>query len=291
MNIHRLNEYQQRNSNNYEGQASQQPMIAANGPPIGEIFPPINKVLAPDFKFQSFIWFISLAQMMMFITELVIGGVIFDGAFVLSNTMAGPSGITLRFLGAKFLPDIKRGQVWRLWTPVLLHGGILHIFMNGIFQFMLCFTFEKKWGTIRIAFLYFSTTLGSTLLSCVCSPGSISVGASGALFGMLGANISYILMNWNDIIWPQTQLCQACCVVIVNFIIGMGWSEGNVDNFAHLGGLVTGLLMGLAFVVSFSTFTNERLAGNELILKRVGLVLSLIWYVVLMSVTFLDKNL
>jgi len=222
MNIHRLDDYKQRNANNYQNQGPQQPMIAPSGPPIGEIFPPISKVLAPDFKFQSFIWFISLAQMMMFIAELIIGGVIFDGAFVFSNNMAGPSGITLRFLGAKFLPDIKRGQVWRFWTPVLLHGGILHIFMNGVFQFMLCFTFEQKWGTIRIAFLYFFTTLGSTLLSCVSSPDSVSVGASGALFGMLGANISYILMNWSDILRPETQLCQACCIVVVNFIMGMG---------------------------------------------------------------------
>jgi len=289
MNVHRLNEFQA-DGNNAQGQGPQEPMIPPNGPSLGEMFPPISKVLAPDFKFQSFIWFISLAQMIMFIVELVIGGVMFDGAFVINNTMAGPSGITQRFLGAKFLPDIRRGQVWRFWTPALLHGGILHIFMNGIFQFMLCFTFEEKWGTARIAFLYFFTALGATLLSCVASPQTISVGASGALFGMLGANISYILMNWNDVFRPQTQLCQACCVVIINFVIGMGYA-GNIDNFAHLGGLITGLLMGSAFVVSYSTFTTETLAGKEVIIKRVGLVLSVIWYSVLLSLTFLDKNL
>merc|ERR1719427_854935 len=108
---------------------------------------------------------------------------------------------------------------------------------------------------------------------------------------MLGANISYILMNWNDIFRPEAQLCQACCVVLVNFKIGMGWTAGNIDNFAHLGGLVSGLLMGLAFVVSSSTFTHPRLAGNEVMFIQAGLVLSLIWYATLMCVTFLDKSL
>jgi len=49
--------------------------------------------------------------MIMFIVELIVGGVMFDGAFVLSNNTAGPSGLTMRFLGAKFLPDIKAGQI------------------------------------------------------------------------------------------------------------------------------------------------------------------------------------
>lgn len=287
MNIHRLSEYQ----NNPSSNNPQQPMMGSNAPGASEMFPPISKVLAPDFNLCSFIWFISVAQILMFIVELIIGGVLFDGAFVISNTMAGPSGMTLRFLGAKFLPDIRAGQVWRFWTPALLHGGILHIFMNGVFQFMLCFTFEQQWGTARIAFLYFFTAMGATLLSCTTSPNSVSVGASGALFGMLGANISYICMNWNDIFRPEGKLCQAVCVCVVNFVIGMGWTAGNIDNFAHLGGLITGLFMGLAFVVSYSTFTHERLAGHEVTFKRIGLVLSLIWFTVLLSITFFDKNL
>jgi len=288
MNIRRLYDYQPSTGNE---QGTQEPMLASSGAPIGEMFPPISKVLAPDFNFRSFTWFISMVQIIMFILELIIGASMFDGAFVIYNSMAGPSGLTMRFLGAKFLPDIRAGQVWRLWTPALLHGGILHIFMNGIFQFMLCFTYEKKWGTKRIAFLYFFSALGATLLSCVAAPKAVSVGASGALFGMLGANISYICMNWNDIIQPQKQICQACCVIAINIFIGMGWTDGNIDNFAHLGGLITGLLMGLAFVVSHSTFTHDRLAGKESRLKRTGLVIALIWFSILLSVSFFDKNL
>lgn len=284
MNIRGLTDYQTGANN---GQGTQEPML----PPASQMFPPITKVLAPDFNFRSFIWGISLAQIIMFIIELIVGGAMFDGAFVISNTMAGPSGKTLRFLGAKFLPDIQAGQVWRFWTPALLHGGILHIFMNGIFQFMLCFTYEKNWGTARIAFLYFFTALGATLLSCVSSANTVSVGASGALFGMLGANISYICMNWKDIPSPERQLCQACCVVVINIVIGMGWTAGNIDNFAHVGGLISGLLMGLAFVVSHSTFSHARLAGKEVFFKRSGLILALIWYTVLLTVTFYDKHL
>jgi len=254
--------------------------------PDGEMWPPLNKFLAPEFDVKTFIFAISVVQVIMFIVELIVGATMFDGAFVLYNTMAGPSGATMRFLGAKYLPDIWAGEVWRFWTPALLHGGILHIFMNGIFQFMLCFRFEKQWGTGRTAFFYFFTALGSTLLSCVCSPYNVSVGASGALFGMMGANISYICMNWHTILNPQSQLCNAFCMIFINIVIGMGWTKGNIDNWAHMGGLFTGLFMGLAFVASYCTFQSDYMLGKEIFMKRLGLVLSLIWFTVLLSITF-----
>jgi len=72
----------------------------------------------------------------------------------------------------------------------------------------------------------------------------------------------------------------------MNIIIGMGWTAGNIDNFAHIGGLVSGMLMGLAFVVTHSTFTTSRFAGNEKLLKRAGIALAVVWYSVLLSVTF-----
>merc|ERR1719273_952625 len=139
------------------------------------MYPPMGKFLAPEFETTSFIFVISVIQATMFFIELIVGQVMYDGAFVVSNNMAGPGGQAMRTCGAKFLPDIKAGQVYRFITPALLHGGILHIFMNGIFQFMLCFRYEKKWGTKRIAFQYFWGAMGATLLSSCTSPYGISV--------------------------------------------------------------------------------------------------------------------
>merc|ERR1719323_2109217 len=103
---------------------------------------------------DTFIFVISVIQVLMFITELVVGATMFDGAFVVSNNMAGPGSETMRFLGAKYLPDIKAGEIWRFWTPALLHGVI---------QCMLCYRYEGRWGTGRIAYFYFMTAFGATL--------------------------------------------------------------------------------------------------------------------------------
>lgn len=251
-----------------------------------EIYPAISKFLVPEFRMDTFIFVISVIQVLMFITELVVGATMFDGAFVVSNNMAGPGSETMRFLGAKYLPDIKAGEIWRFWTPALLHGGILHIFMNGVFQCMLCYKYENRWGTGRITYFYFMAAFGATLFSAVTSPASVSVGASGALFGMLGCQISWILMNWNDIPMPHMQLCNIVCIIAMNLMIGMGWTSGNIDNAAHMGGLVTGMFVGLAFVSSHSTFQHEYISGKETLFKRLGLFCCLIWYCTLLSVVF-----
>ena len=96
---------------------------------------------------------------------------------------------TMRDLGGKDTYLIREGEIWRLVLPAILHGGILHIFMNLAFQTYLCYTYERLWGTGRIAYFYFLTAIGASIMSAVCSPQSVSVGASGSLFGMLGCQM------------------------------------------------------------------------------------------------------
>merc|ERR1719373_1226352 len=156
----------------------------------GVMFPALSKMLVPNFNKRSFIFIVSVLQILVFVAELVVGGVVKwadesqRGAFVRTNPMAGPGTCTFVAMGAKDVGRIAAGEVYRLLTPVFLHGGIQHIFFSLFFQFNLCFTYERLWGTKRIIFLYFATGLGATLLSSVssCAP---SVGTSVALFGML----------------------------------------------------------------------------------------------------------
>jgi len=214
----------------------------------GSMYPPINKVLAPNYTPRSFIFIISMIQVVAFILELVIGGVFEDGAFVAGNDMAGPSSATLKVMGGKYLPCLQDGEIYRFFTPALLHAGILHIFTNLVSQTMIGYTCELHWGTKRMALFYFGTAFGATLLSCVGSPGSVSVGASGALLGIIGAYMAWILLNWNNRdVLPQP--CSRMCTMITwLFIIMMvGLSMTGIDNFAHLGGWLTGVLLGFAF--------------------------------------------
>ena len=118
------------------------------------MYPPINKVLAPNFDPCTFIFVITILQIIIFATELIIGQVYFCGAFVTSNDMAGPSTTCMKWMQAKYTPCIQSGEVWRFFTPALLHAGILHIFTNMVSQTMVGYTCELWWGAWRMAFFY-----------------------------------------------------------------------------------------------------------------------------------------
>ncbi|CBN78430.1 conserved unknown protein [Ectocarpus siliculosus] len=162
-----------------------------------------------------------------------------------SNPLLGPSIETLMALGAKHLTLIQEGQVWRLLTPILLHGGVLHIFMNLTSQFRMGTFLEERWGTRNWLIVYWVGGLGGNLLSCVASPDKVGVGASGAIYAIMGAWLSHVLCTWNeeDEFAKGAQLTQ----VVLYTMVGMAASLAPiVDWAAHVGGLVTGILVGWA---------------------------------------------
>jgi len=237
-------------------------------------YPAMKHFLAPNFNKNTFIFWLTLIQILMFLIELLWGQIKYNQMFDLNNTMAGPGLQTIIDLGAKENLLIKKGEVYRLLTSAFLHEGILDIFMNLIFQTMLCHTYEIKWGTERTIYIYFLTAIGSSLMSSVYYD-SVSVGAHGALFGMIGAEISYLLMNWNVSRYKnleavkqnkieqdsnkltrktsQMKMCNLICIVIFTFSFSAIPSKvsGDNDNFdlwMYIGGLVSGILVGMTFV-------------------------------------------
>ena len=131
-------------------------MGAGGGGAGGSMYPPINKVLAPNFTPRSFIFVISMIQIVVFILELIVGQIWFCGAFVSGNDMAGPSSTCLKWMGGKYLVCIQNGEVYRFFTPALLHAGILHIFTNLVSQTMIGYTCELHWGMWRMFGFYFA---------------------------------------------------------------------------------------------------------------------------------------
>lgn len=260
------------------------------------MYGPIKDFLAPGFSKKTFIFFITVVQIIVFIAMLITAQIKYghgwQGAFVKCNEMGGPAGAVEYLFGAKWLPSIQHGQVYRFITPAFLHGGILHIFMNLVFQQMLGYKFEAEWGHVRIICMYFATAFGATLLACVGSPGSLSVGASGALFGLLGVGLSYLFLNWNDLPMHSRipRLCNLICIIILNFIFALGWNAsqsggGSIDNLAHLGGLISGIFLGLAFGKSESEPpASARCSG--ILMRRLGIGLTVVYFAVTLSCTF-----
>jgi rhomboid protease GluP len=86
-------------------------------------------------------------------------------------------------MGGKWEPDIRAGAVWRLLTAIFLHAGILHIASNLFFQLRFGYITELRWGRWRWLAVYIISGLMASLFSTKLGPRSVSVGASGALFG------------------------------------------------------------------------------------------------------------
>jgi rhomboid protease GluP len=149
-------------------------------------------------------------------------------------------GQTLLLFGAKAPEYILAGQWWRLITAGFLHGGILHILMNSWVIFDLGATVEEVYGTSKYLVLYFVSTIGGFLASMWWSP-ALSVGASAALFGLIGAMIAAGMRSST----PLAAAMRAHYTQWAIWGVAIGLLPGfRTDNAAHLGGLAAGFVLG-----------------------------------------------
>jgi len=232
-------------------------MRAPNNDPTDRVGS-ISDFLMPRFSVRTFTFVISVIQVIMFIITLIVGAVKYDGAFVSGNSMLGPGTDTFIAMGGKWLPDIKKGHIWLLFTPALLHGGFIHLFSNLFFQLRFGFTLEKRWGIYRFMTVYWITAMGASLFSCVMSPNTVSVGASGALFGLLGADVAFLAINWDEIPDARSELCMLIFIIIINLIIGFASTGSDIDNWAHFGGWLTGLFLAVVILQHVTSRESEK---------------------------------
>jgi len=90
----------------------------------------------------------------------------------------------------------KDHEGWRLITCIWLHAGVIHILANMLILVLIGIRLEKEFGFLRIGTLYVISGIGGSLLSSLFMVSNISVGASGALFGLLGSMLSELITNW-----------------------------------------------------------------------------------------------
>ncbi len=143
--------------------------------------------------------------------------------------------------GAKYAPLIYAGQWWRLITAGFLHGGFWHIAMNSWALFILVTEAEQFYGTARFIVAYVFSTFTGFLCSLLWSPGSLSLGASAACFGLFGIMLAMGLRQRAD---PITQAVRAHYGQWLIFGLLLSLVPG-VDMAAHVGGFIGGFIIGL----------------------------------------------
>ena len=172
---------------------------------------------------------ILIAIAIMFLVELATGAV-YDTAAITS-------------LGAIIPGTLENHEYWRLVAAMFLHGGWVHVAVNSWALYQLATLYENMFGTGRFLFMYFATGVIASISSALHVQGP-SVGASGAIFGILGAFIFSILRSpqWRHEKWTRSLIGQLVFMGIVNIAIGL--RVPIIDNWAHLGGLAAGLVLG-----------------------------------------------
>lgn len=152
---------------------------------------------------------------------------------------------------------VRNGEYYRLLTGTFLHANIIHLLCNMYALYILGTQLESFVGKIKFLIIYLFSALTGSLLSLIFLKNGISIGASGAIFGVAGALI-YFGLHYRVYLGSvvKTNLLP---IIIIN--LSLGFMMKGVDNWAHIGGLIGGLLANMALGVKYKSKTSERVNG------------------------------
>ena len=174
---------------------------------------------------------------------------------------------TLIAYGAKDNNLMLQGQYWRFITPIFLHVNVLHIGLNMFNLGVLGVFLERLYGHLRFLLIYLLTGIIGVIASFYFAPQEISVGASGAIFGLVGAYSIFVLVHRRA--FPYGGIpALLWLLLIVALNLSIGFFVSNVDNYAHIGGLLSGCLLGWGFTPLYQSSVDNVLVDKHTLKRR-----------------------
>jgi len=155
--------------------------------------------------------------------------------------LISPGADVLLDWGANYRLNTLDGEPWRLFTSTFLHIGIIHLLMNMYALFYIGSLLEPVVGGVRFAAVYIACGIVASLTSIAIHDDTMSAGASGAIFGMYGIYLALLLAKAIKTEDTKKMLYNMVGFVAYNLLFGL---TSGIDNAAHVGGLVTGFLIG-----------------------------------------------
>jgi membrane associated rhomboid family serine protease len=177
------------------------------------------------------------------LTLIVLNGLIYLAMGLSGVSWTEPSIEHAVRWGADFGPLTLSGDWWRILTSTFVHFGIVHIALNMWCLWSLGSSLERFMGRKAFAVIYLLSGLMASLTSIAWNPWRVSAGASGAIFGIAGAFVSYLFFKKAPMERAQVKQKLKSLLIFIGYNLVYG-AAGNVDNSAHLGGLVAGLILG-----------------------------------------------
>jgi rhomboid protease GluP len=167
--------------------------------------------------------------------------IVFAGQLATSLILG--SDLVLR-LGMKDRTGLQAGELWRLITPIFIHAGVLHLLVNMYSLYAIGPAVERFFGRARLLVVYLLSGVAGVILSLAFNPAP-SVGASGAIFGLLGALTAFLLQH-RGVFGPTAtaQLRQIGFLLVLNLVISL---TPGIDAWGHLGGLIAGAACAALF--------------------------------------------
>lgn len=154
-------------------------------------------------------------------------------------------------------PLIRLGQYYRLLTGAFVHIDLLHLAFNMYALYTIGSQAENFFGKLKYVYIYLFSALTGSLLSIIFNMDTASIGASGAIFGLLGAMLYF---GYHYRVYLGNNLIrQILPIILLN--LGIGFAFNGIDNFAHIGGLVGGLLASISVGLKFKSLKSERING------------------------------
>ncbi|HEY4190823.1 MAG TPA: rhomboid family intramembrane serine protease [Candidatus Limnocylindrales bacterium] len=167
--------------------------------------------------------------------------------------LAGQPGAELGRLLEMNKPLLAQGELWRLWTVTLVHAPLnqnpLHLLFNMYFLWLAGPFVERLYGRWAFLAFYLVFAAGASLTTFAFSDAPLGVGASGAIFGLFGLLVAADRLH-RPVLDRQSRSFMGQLLALVVFNLFLGFILPDVDNMAHIGGLVTGLAFGILFVPS-----------------------------------------
>lgn len=185
------------------------------------------------------------------LTELLIGINVL--MFLLTQVIDMISGNGLLVLGAKVNALIGLGEYWRLLGAMFLHADLMHLIFNMMALYLLGRDIERFFGKKKFLFIYFVSGLVGSAASYLLVDG-FSVGASGAIFGLMGANL--FLYKLNPMVYKRIYGYDFLILIGINLVLGL--IRPNIDMAGHLGGLVGGFIAASAVRLNYEKWWNGK---------------------------------
>ena len=181
--------------------------------------------------------------------------------FILMELSGGSTNSqTLLKYGANLDVLVKNGEYYRLFTCIFLHIGIMHLLCNMYSLYIIGREVENLFGKIKYIIIFILSGIFGSIMSLAFTHNTISAGASGAIFGLLGA-LLYFGMHYRTYLGEAIKR-SIIPIIVVNLIIGF-FAEG-IDLAAHIGGLVGGVLVAMMVGVPDKSKTKDIINGTIL---------------------------